>query len=475
MPTLAAGVSRVDITPPLGLSHGAWAARTGRAEGVHDPLLAQALVVDDGQGGQAALVAVDLPMVGRGLTSAVRARVEQLTGIPPHAVLINASHNHSAPGLALGGGISAMKEPVGFTRYAALLEDDLVGVVYGAWRKRRPVHVGSGSGRVPGVSTNRVRRTEPIDDSVQVIRFDGDDGQLVATVVSFACHGTSLGGHTLMWNADFPGPLREAVVRAHPQAECLFVQGCGGDIAPWDFWMGNYQARPMCYENRDMLGSALGTEAIRVLAEIVTTSDARVAANSRTLPMRRRQLTWDDHEIDLIERSLQNALDPPYPEVWESHVHTTNSAQLFPLVYQRGAVAMYRDMRTRRDIPLQAEVQAIAIGETAIVANPFELFNGPGLQIRRTSPFSAATLVLGYSNDYLGYLPRTEDFALIANVSLEEVLDQDRYRWAYGITNTNVEPGELDKLNAASSDALQSVRDFSAAGPAHHAIRRPEN
>ncbi len=118
---------------------------------------------------------------------------------------------------------------------------------------------------------------------------------------------------------------------------------------------------------------------------------------------------------------------------------------------------MYRDMRTRRDIPLQAEVQAIAIGNAAIVANPFELFNGPGLQIRRASPFTGATLVLGYSNDYLGYLPRNEDFALIANVPLEEVLDQDRYRWAYGITNTHVEPGEIDKLIAASIAALQTL------------------
>jgi hypothetical protein len=361
--------------------------------------------------------------------------------------------------LSLGGGISAMKEPVGFERYAALLEDDLAGVVYAAWRARRPVRVGSASGRVTGVSTNRVRHTEPIDDSVQVIRFDGDDGQLLASVVSFACHGTSLGGHTLLWNADFPGPLRDTVVRAWPRTECLFVQGCAGDIAPWDFWMGNYNARPMSYENRDALGEALGAETVRVLAEIHTTADARVAAISRMLPLKRRQLNWDDHEIDLIERSLKNTPDPPYPQVWESQVHTTNSAQLFPLLYQRGAVAMYRDMRTRRDVPLQAEVQAIAIGESAIVANPFELFNGPGLQIRRASPFSGATLVLGYSNDYLGYLPRADDFALIANVSLEEVLDQDRYRWAYGVTNTNVEPGEIDKLIAASIDALHAVHE----------------
>lgn len=462
---LSAGVSRVDITPPLGLSHGAWAARTGRAEGVHDPLLAQALVLGGDQGGQAALVATDLPLLGRGLTDAVRLRVHQQTGIPPEAVLINASHNHSAPALSLGGGISAMREPPGFERYAALLEDDLAGVVYAAWRQLRPVRVGSASGRVPGVSTNRVRHTEPIDDSVQIIRLDGLAGELVAAIVSFACHGTSLGGHTLLWNADFPGPLRAEVLRAHPRAECLFVQGCAGDVAPWDFWMGNSAARSMSYANRDALGKALGVEALRVLAATQTTSDARVVAHSRRLVVRRRQLAWDDAELDLIDRALRNTPDPSYPEVWDDHVHTTNSAQLFPLAYQRGLVAMYRDMRARRDLPLDVEVQAIAIGDSAIVANPFELFNGPGLEIRRRSPFGGATLVIGYSNDYLGYLPRTEDFALIASVPLEEILDQDRYRWAYGMTNTNVEPGEIDKLIAASIEVLHSVYDVAAPAP----------
>jgi neutral ceramidase len=481
MSTLSAGVSRVDITPPLGLSHGAWAARTGRAEGIREPLLAQALVLDDGVGGQAALVATDLPMLGRRLTDAVRARVQQQTGIPPHAVLINASHNHSAPALALGGGISAMREPAGFERYAALLEDDLAGVVYAAWRHRRPARAGSASGQVKGVSTNRVHHTEPIDDGLQVIRIDSDEpssqgeGQLIAALVSFACHGTSLGGHTLLWNADFPGPLRETVLRAHPRSECLFLQGCAGDIAPWDFWMGNSAARPMSYANRDALGEALGAEALRVLTRIHTTSEVRIAATSRVIALQRRQITWDDHELELLAKSLDNAADQSYPEIWADHVHTTNSAQLFPLGYQRGAVAMYRDMRARQNIPLEAEVQAIAIGDTAIVANPFELFNGPGLQIRRASPFDGATLVLGYSNDYLGYLPRTEDFRLIEEVPLEEILDQDRYRWAYGITNTNVQPGELDKLIAVSSAALQTVRDSVGADRERRAARRREN
>jgi hypothetical protein len=453
---IEAGVARVDITPPLGLPMRCWAGRTARAQSAHEPLLAQALVIRDDAGRTAAIVAVDLPHIGRGLTDQVRKRAFELLGIPGESVLINASHSHGGPPLDLGGGIVWNRQDPELDAYARLLPDLLVGAVYGASHAMRPARLGSGSGQVTGVSVNRVHHEDPVDDSVQVLRVVGADGGPLAVVVSFACHGTCMAGHVPDWNADFAAPLR-AAVSDQLGAECLFLQGCSGDVAPWDFWMGNPAPKQHSYANRDELGRLVGLEAARVAAELNTSADAEVRVTSSVVPLRRRQLPFEDDELTAVSLGLASQPLPPFPELWADDVHTVNSAQLFPLPYQRGAVGMYRNMRDRRDEPLLAEVQAVRLGDAAIVGNPFELFNQPGLHIRQRSPVAGATFVLGYCNDYLGYLPRTEDLLQIAHVPLEEVLNQDQYRWAYGMTNTHVELGELERLIEASTDALKRV------------------
>jgi hypothetical protein len=453
-----AGVAHADITPPTGLPLRCWAARTGRATGAHEPLLAQALALRDDAGQTAVIVAIDLPHVGRGLTDDVRARVRTSLGIEPTSVLLNASHTHSGPTLDLGGGIVWNPEDAEYASYAASLPGLIAGAVQRAFGRLQPVRIGSGTGRAAGVSVNRVHPTDPVDDSVQVLRVDTIDGEPLAVLASFACHGTCMAGQAPDWNADFAAPLRLEVQSRLPGAECLFVQGCAGDVAPWDFWMGNPRPRPHTYANRDELGQRVGAEIARVASGADTVADARVTARAQIIPLRRRRVPFSDAQLETMQLTLDERIDPDYPELWAEHVHTVNSAQLFPLTYQRGALGMYRSMRARRDEPLLAEVQAIAVGDAAIVANPFELFNGPGLEIRARSPFTGATFVLGYSNDYLGYLPRTTDLLEINDVPLAEVLDQDRYRWAYGMTNTHVDLGEIDKLIEASAAALRLVR-----------------
>jgi hypothetical protein len=432
---------------------GCWAARRCLAEGAREPLVAQALVISDG-GRTAAIVTTDLVFAGRELTDSVRARVSKLTGIAPDAVAVHASHNHSGPSLSRGSGVAGLKDAPGFESYTAVLPDLVAGAVYAAWKDLRPARAGSIMTRAPGVSGNRVRHERPVDDSLAVIRIDDDGGAPLAAIVSFTAHPITVGGITREWDAEYPGPLRAALAGAVPGLEPLFLQGCAGDVAPFtDWWFGNRDASPHSYEARDALGNTLAAIALAAYGQIATTSDARVAVASEWLELRRRRHAYSPAELREAMDEFQARPEPEWPETWSPEVHTMTSAQRYPDSYMWGALTMYLDMVERADVPIRTEIQGIAVGDAAIVTNSFELFNGAGSRIKDGSPF-ATTIAAAYTNDYLGYLPPSEDLDLVQDVPLREILDQDRYRWAYGITNCNVDRGEVDGLVAASRDML---------------------
>lgn len=453
--SLRAGVARVDITPPLGLPVGCWAARKALAQGIHEPLVAQALVVSDGER-SAAIVATDLVFVGAELAATVRTRVHELTGILESAISVHASHNHSAPSLVRGSTVGGLPDVPAFARYADSLSDELTGAVYAAWRRLAPARAGSAVGTVAGVSNNRVDHTRTIDDSLAIVRIDHADGRPLAALVNFAVHPISVGGVTVEWDAEYIAPLRATFESAVPGAECVFLQGCAGDLAPYDWWFGNHESSRHGYELRDRLGTTIGDAAAKLHAQ-AETADADVAAETVWLDLRRRRHAYSSEELAKLAAEIDGPADAHWPEVWPPEVHTMTSAQLFPRTYQQGALGMYRDMLDRADEPVHTQVTALRVGEAAIVTNPFELFNHAGVRIKQASPFMT-TIAAAYANDYAGYLPESSDYDLVEGVPLREIIDQDEWRWAYGITNTNIDRGEVDRLVDESIALLERLQ-----------------
>jgi hypothetical protein len=406
---LTAGAARVEITPPLSIPYLGYAPRHAFFEGVHDPLFARALVVDDGER-RAALVTADsigfrrsLLGEGRDFTAEFRERVRRLTGIPPEAVMLCATHAHSTPETI---GLRPLREHPGAVAWLETLLDQLATSVALADRVRAPAVLKRGALPVEGVAhCRRIRgkdgRLYPYskrppdaeiaswgvtDPELAVLLFGRGDGSPGIVLVHFACHPVTMQVQPLV-SADFPGALTALVERAVPGCvQCLFLQGAAGSI------------NPVRDDTRDWAdvhryGLTLAGATLQLLG--------RMAAPE--YPVDPARVAFARAEVTLPSRPL-----PPVEPLEEALAAARARAAATADAGERQRLARAvlapeeQFLRARMgDAPLTAEVQALRLGDTAFVGIPGEPFCEMGLAIKGWGPLKA--LCAGYANDWLGY------------------------------------------------------------------------
>jgi hypothetical protein len=71
-----------------------------------------------------------------------------------------------------------------------------------------------------------------VDPDVLIVKVAGTDGKSVATVYTYACHGTTLGGDIYQYHGDWIGYASDEIEKATGGAPALFATGCGADLNP---------------------------------------------------------------------------------------------------------------------------------------------------------------------------------------------------------------------------------------------------
>ncbi|MCI0463452.1 MAG: hypothetical protein L0Z62_41470 [Gemmataceae bacterium] len=248
------GLARCDITPPVGIYHRMWGAAThDRATGVHRPLTATALAFrsHDGSVGPEAeqvVVALDLCLLWEQELSALRHTVCRRTSLTPEQLVVVFAHTHGA-GLM---GLERVGLPGGelIPAYLEELGRRVAEAVATALHLLEPATITYGTGRC-GLAAHRDFWDEgsrqfvcgfnpggPGDDTVLVARVTGEMGEVLATVVNYACHPTTLAWQNTLISPDFPGAMREVVEEA-TGAPCVFLQGASGDLGPREGFVGD--------------------------------------------------------------------------------------------------------------------------------------------------------------------------------------------------------------------------------------------
>jgi neutral ceramidase len=380
----AAAILRADDSLVIGGGIG-----PGKAKGQEGELRASALVVEDEHGGKVALVACDVLMVNRDVLDRAARRIEQATGIPFDHILINATHTHHAPTTAT---IHGYTREEGFTRQveakiveAATSANSRLGPVTFLFRLGEESSVGKNSRLLLGDGTiywvgsrdDAVRPTGPFDPELPVLGFRRGDGRFECILFNHSTH--TIGTHKPgVRSPSFYGLAAQSIEKERG-GTVIFFEGASGSTHNLDV------AIP---------------EATRRI------EDAVVQALDAASPRPAHRVRSVKKEVAVKVRRFDEAAD-------EQAVTAYCSKRIRDAAAAEKVIATFRAMR-KEVAPRQGEtiktwVQAVLIGDVALVGVPGEFFTVLGLEIKRRSPFRY-TYVFELANDYAGYIPDKAGF-----------------------------------------------------------------
>ncbi len=407
---LRAGEGVVDITPPLGIELGGFHRKPGnerRVRAIRQRPLARALVLEQGKV-RAAICSLEVACVGRELADGIRAEVARKTGIPAEHVRVTCTHTHSMPAFCFLRQWGTIPK-----KYMATVHKRAVEAVCQAQGDLAPAELLVGTSRAVGGNHNRTTRAYRTDKEF------GPEATDAARWLDTTVHAVLLpraGKRTLCWyhfsahpvcyadeeaGPDWPGEVAERV-RQNEKLDPGFLQGHCGDVNPGD--------------GRDWRGE------IRQSVAAIYPAVKEAIAQARPVPC-------------LPLRSLREEFRLPYDLQrfcsWLAQYRRDPKACAtgewvdagFAEDWYRGNVG--RDLK---ETHLPIFLSALRLGDLAMVFHPTELYSFYGLAIRRDAPFRH-TLVVGYTDDMVGYLPDPKAYEAgeYAAVTVPKILDYPPY------------------------------------------------
>ncbi|MDY0169719.1 MAG: neutral/alkaline non-lysosomal ceramidase N-terminal domain-containing protein [Thermoguttaceae bacterium] len=353
------GAAKVDITPETPVRMYGYAARKSESEGVAGPLKASALAIGGDEGeGPAVLLAVDCGAVPADLRAEVVRRAGEKAGIKPERLMLCNSHNHSGPNLR-GMRDFTGQELQHITHYAEQLTERLERVVLDALKSRRPGRLAWTQGTVGFAANRRVLKDGKwagfgavpegaVDHSLPLLRVTDADGTLIALVVNYACHNTTLRGNFRQIHGDWAGSAQESIEADFPGAFALVTIGCGADSDPCP-----HGTVELCQQH----GRALADEVKRLMAGPFTPLDPRIVARRTVLeiPMfepppleELKQRAAGSYAAQRMLNRIERGEAPPASQTYEIHAWTFGDD--LAMVFLPHEVVVDYSLRLKREL-----------------------------------------------------------------------------------------------------------------------------
>ncbi len=360
----------------------------GKVQGQEGRLRVIATVIERGNT-RLAIVACDVLMLTRQTLDPVTEEIETRLGIQKSHVLINCTHTHHAPstmrvhdyGPDAAFTAQVQKAIVEVVRLAqASLVDCRFHFALGEERtvgQNSRVLLDDGQIFWIGPRTNFVRATGPFDPELPVLGFKDKDNAWRSLIFNHSTH--SIGGRVPGKRSASIYGLATQDLEAELGGVVTFLEGASGST-----------------HNLDLSGE----ECIRRISKAVKDTVARAQPRPvDVLASARRQVTF---RVRYFDEEAEAAAVQRY-----CRKYAPGGAAVIEKVFQN----MRAEIASQQGESRATWVQAMRIGDVAIVGVPAEYFTQLGIDIKNRSPFRH-TYIAELANDWIGYLPNQEGHKL---------------------------------------------------------------
>lgn len=390
------GASKAEITPPIGVKMGGFAARYKGAEGVHDALYAKALYIE-GKSGASLLIANDLINISNSLATDIKEELSERLGLEESAILISATHTHSGP--SVPPDISADVPAADLGGYLNLLRERNVTVALKAVEQAKTAKLGWGVGRTI-VGFNRRFFEGPVDPDVSVLLAVDEFNNPIASLINYACHGVVLGDTNYLISADYPGVISRVIEsRLGANHVSLFMNGSDGDINP--LTSIGYTC-PGKFEDVEAVGRIVAYTALNAMRFIKTEEVPIIRAVESKVKLPLVELS-EEIALKLVENQKR----------YISELKAKNADK--ETMMRNEAILQYyiKNLNMIHKFPLEevgeTALQVMRIGNAAVVGIPGEPLVEVGLRIKKRSSLKP-TVIVSYANGYFGYIATLEEY-----------------------------------------------------------------
>ena len=392
----------------------------GKAQGQEGRLRCIATVIEKA-GTRVAIAACDVLMMTRATLDPVEEEIEKTVGIPRSHILINCTHTHHAPSTlrihdygpdatftaqvqkALVKAVqSAASRLVDCRFFFGLGEEKTVG-------QNSRVLLDDGQIFWIGPRTNFVRPTGPFDPDLPVLAFKNASDHWTSVLFNHSTH--TIGAKTPGKRSASIYGLATQELESELGGVFTFLEGASGST-----------------HNLELTGEEcvrrIGQSVKETLSRTKPRAVDRIDALKRPVSYRVRHFD-ESAEAAAVERYCRK--------------YAPGGAEVITRVFH----SMRSELSSQQGESRSTWVQAIRIGDIAIVGVPAEYFTQLGIDIKNRSPFRH-TYIAELANDWIGYLPNLEAHKL------------GGYQVWTGF-HSYAEPGTGEKIADVAVDLLQQL------------------